>query len=657
MQHTFSEPPTEVGDPSHARQRVELARFLEPSTNPNSLGRLANYEVTEILGRGGFGIVVKAFDEVLHRTVAIKILTADMSPTSPAYQRFFREARASAAIRHENVVQVHAIGEKPLPHIVMEYIPGQTLQQRINQNCPLTTDAVREIGSQIARGLAAAHALNIIHRDIKPANVILEAGPEARVKLTDFGLARSVNDPAVTQGNMIVGTPAFMSPEQARGHALDPRSDLFSLGTVLYAMCTRETPFAADSCFAVLHQVVTETPRPIREVNPNVPDWLCGIIEKLHAKEPTERFQSAGEVADLLSAAGTPRRHDATDVIPALQVPTGNASSNSDGTARRRRMRRAVPLLTLLVSGVLILGVTLVLSALTSKTSLPETTETPHSPGPEATADNLMSPDWEWGKPENLGSGVNTADKELSPTLTSDECTLIFFRDGKLWQSRRQNTVEPFGAAKPLSDAINIQIHEGATMTGDGLMLFFISRRAGSMSDDVWVGKRKSVEEAFGEPERLPAPVNSANFERAPVISDDGLTLLVTSQRAGTRGADVFMFTRKSREEAFGKETLLPPPISTEVFDSGDWVSNDRRVIICTRMEKMPFECRLISRPSLDAAFGSPQELAALLPPNAILDRAWVSVDARRLYFHSRTIPEGAGEVDLWMIRREQRKK
>ena len=152
---------------------------------------------------------------------------------------------------------------------------------------------------QAALGLAAAHAQGLVHRDIKPANILLENGVE-RVKLTDFGLARAADDAGLTQSGVIAGTPQYMAPEQARGEPVDHRADLFSLGSVLYAMCTGRSPFRAESAVAVLRRVSEDTPRPIREVNPDIPDWLAAIVARLHAKDPARRFQSAAEVADRL---------------------------------------------------------------------------------------------------------------------------------------------------------------------------------------------------------------------------------------------------------------------------------------------------------------------------------------------------------------------
>ena len=274
--------------------------FLAPATRPDSLGRIGHYEVLQVLGKGGFGIVFRAFDDVLHRVVAVKVLSPQMAATSPARKRFLREARSSAQVRHENVVQVYEVGEQPLPYIAMEFIPGETLQQRLDRTGPVEVADVLRIGRQIAEGLAAAHATDLIHRDIKPANVLLEGGT-LRVKITDFGLARAADDASISQSGIIAGTPMYMAPEQAKGEPLDQRADLFSLGSVLYQMAAGRPPFRATGMLAVLKRVAEDAPRPIREIIPETPQWMCDIIAKLHAKKPEDRFQSAREVADILA--------------------------------------------------------------------------------------------------------------------------------------------------------------------------------------------------------------------------------------------------------------------------------------------------------------------------------------------------------------------
>jgi serine/threonine protein kinase len=278
----------------------ETLPFLQPAQDAAHMGRLGGYEVIEVIGRGGMGVVLKALDPALHRLVAIKVLAPQWVPSSAARDRFAREARAMAAVRHDHVVAVYDVDElNGQPYLVMEYVPGVSLQQRLDETGPLEVEEAVRIGMQTALGLAAAHARDLIHRDVKPANILLEHGEE-RVKLSDFGLARAMDDASLTQSGMISGTPQYMAPEQARGATLDHRADLFSLGGVLYAACTGWPPFRAPSTLAVLHRVCEDTPRDIQDLNPEIPDWLVKIIDILHAKDPDERFQSAAEVAELL---------------------------------------------------------------------------------------------------------------------------------------------------------------------------------------------------------------------------------------------------------------------------------------------------------------------------------------------------------------------
>jgi hypothetical protein len=311
--HDGAELPVDFLDPPGDFQIREGEAPAEPRNQParqeshpptnaqpdGSLGRIHQYDVLEEIGRGGMGVVLKALDPGLHRVVAIKVLAPQLAVSGTARKRFTREARAAAAIGHENVVTIHAVEEfKGLPYLVMQYIAGPSVQQRIAADGPLPVADILRIGFQTAAGLAAAHAQGLIHRDVKPANILLENGVE-RVKLTDFSLARAIDDASVTQSGVVTGTPPFMAPEQARGEPLDHRADLFSLGSVLYAMCTGRPPFRGGS-LDVLRKVSEEQPVSIRILNPEIPTWLEAIVNKLMAKNPDGRYQSAGEVAALL---------------------------------------------------------------------------------------------------------------------------------------------------------------------------------------------------------------------------------------------------------------------------------------------------------------------------------------------------------------------
>ncbi len=290
---------TEASDAPMFAHAVVLD-LLAPTDDDRMLGRLGSYEVAGVVGTGGMGVVLKAFDQSLNRYVAIKILTPHLGSSGSARRRFSREAQAAAAVVHDNVIEIHGVAEtNGLPYLVMPYVKGPSLQKRIDDNGPLALSEILRIGMQASAGLAAAHAQGLVHRDVKPANILLADGVE-RVKLTDFGLARAADDASLTRTGIIAGTPQYMSPEQARGDSIDQRSDLFSLGSVLYAMCTGRGPFRAETSYGVLRRVTDEEPKSIREIYPDIPEWLCRIIAKLMSKQPYDRFESASEVGDLL---------------------------------------------------------------------------------------------------------------------------------------------------------------------------------------------------------------------------------------------------------------------------------------------------------------------------------------------------------------------
>jgi serine/threonine protein kinase len=225
-------------------------------------------------------------------------------------------------------VTIHAVDEADgLPYLVMQYVQGVSLQQRLDRDGSLAVREILRIGMQAAQGLAAAHAQGLVHRDIKPANILLENGVE-RVKITDFGLARAADDASDTQSGVVTGTPQYMAPEQARGEALDHRADLFSQGSVLYTMATGRAPFRAESTFAVLKRVCEDVPRPIREVNAEIPEWLAAIVARLHAKEPDERIPSALELADVLA-------HYLANLQNPGETPARQASNSEVGVAKR----------------------------------------------------------------------------------------------------------------------------------------------------------------------------------------------------------------------------------------------------------------------------------------------------------------------------------
>lgn len=278
---------------------AQALEFLSLSENPEAIGQLGHYEILEVIGRGGMGIVLRGVDPKLNRVVAIKVLSPEIASIPSAHKRFLREAKAAAAVSHDHIVTIYAVEENPIPHLVMEYIDGKSLQQRINEEGQLEVKEVLRIARQIAAGLAAAHEQGLTHRDIKPSNILLQNGIQ-RVQITDFGLARATADADITRTGEIAGTPQYMSPEQAKSEPVEPRSDLFSLGSVMYAMCCGHSPFRADTPYASIKRVCEDEPRSLRENNPEIPTWLEAIVFKLLQKNPANRFQTAEEVTELL---------------------------------------------------------------------------------------------------------------------------------------------------------------------------------------------------------------------------------------------------------------------------------------------------------------------------------------------------------------------
>ncbi len=264
--------------------------------------QLQQYHVKQILGRGAMGVVFGGVDPALGREVAIKIMSPEFAANPEARLRFTREAQALAAIAHENVVGVFAVGTaEGMPFIVMELVRGGSVEDRVERDGPLPVQWVVEYGGQMALGLAAAHAKGIVHRDIKPSNILIEEATN-RVKVSDFGLARATTNFGITQAGALVGSPLFMSPEQIDGLPLDGRSDLFSLGAVLYNMCTGHLPFQAAGMGTLMRLISEARPFPPIAHRPELPLWLNEVVLDLLKKRPADRIPTAEKLYARLKA-------------------------------------------------------------------------------------------------------------------------------------------------------------------------------------------------------------------------------------------------------------------------------------------------------------------------------------------------------------------
>jgi serine/threonine-protein kinase len=280
---------------------------------------LGQFEIRRELGRGGMAVVYEAFQPALQRTVALKVLPPGMSHDADFVRRFKQEAIAAASLRHPNIVAVYDVGDlEPYHFIVMEYLAGQSLQAVIRSSGALPLERVNKIVHQVAQALDYAHQHGFIHRDVKPGNIILDA--EGHATLTDFGLARAMTGAHLTQTGTIVGTPAYMAPEQIMGQAVDARTDIYALGIVIFEMLTGRTPFAGDTT-AVLYKHVHEPPPPLAELAPRVPPPVVQAVLRALAKDPAQRFKSAGELAAALTGASTATKVPTLPTPPAQSTP------------------------------------------------------------------------------------------------------------------------------------------------------------------------------------------------------------------------------------------------------------------------------------------------------------------------------------------------
>jgi serine/threonine-protein kinase len=260
------------------------------------------YRLESKLGSGGMSTVFLARDETLERWVAIKVMHREISDQPDQIERFRREARAVAQLSHPNVVAVIDAGEDGgYPYIVLEYVEGETLKQRIDRLGHLPVDEAVAYAIEIGRGLAAAHGRRMVHRDVKPQNVLIDA--EGRAKVTDFGIARSLESDGLTKTGRVLGTTDYVAPEQAMGHSVDARSDVYSLGVLLYEMLTGEVPFRAETVVGVAMKHVNEDMPDVQQRRPEISSALAAVIERATSKDPKKRYEDMEAfLADLEGA-------------------------------------------------------------------------------------------------------------------------------------------------------------------------------------------------------------------------------------------------------------------------------------------------------------------------------------------------------------------
>lgn len=311
------------------------------------IGRNINgrYKIKELIGGGGMSNVYLAHDMILDRDIAIKLLRYDFSNEEELRRRFQREALSTTSLAHPNIVNIFDVGEDgAIPYLVMEYVPGKTLKDYIIEHSPIAPERAVKIMKQLASALAHAHHNGIVHRDVKPQNILMDE--DGNVKITDFGIAMALSATSYTQTNSVLGTVHYLSPEQARGGNATKKSDIYSLGIVMYELLTGRLPFSGESAVSIaLKHLQTETPS-LREIVPSIPQSLENVVLKATAKDAQHRYQSADEMDEDLSTVLLPERlnepkfmapvdEDATKAMPAIKdvSPYVNAEETITNTA------------------------------------------------------------------------------------------------------------------------------------------------------------------------------------------------------------------------------------------------------------------------------------------------------------------------------------
>lgn len=583
-----------------------LSKYFDPPSQQENIGRLAHYELLEVIGQGAFGTVFRAIDEKLQRIVAVKVIALDLAVASPARKRFLREAQVAAAVRHPNVVAIFAVEEFPIPYLVMEFVPGMTLQQRLNDEGPLDLEAVLRIAVQIAAGLDAAHQQNLIHRDIKPGNILLESGPNPAVKISDFGLARTSDDASISHSGMIAGTPLYMAPEQALGLTLDHRADLFSLGSVIYQMLSGRPPFRAPTTLAVMKRVVEDTPRSLEETIPEIPVWMRAIVQRLHAKKPEERFRSANELYTTLNEClddikNGPKQRS---VLQSQSIETKQHQSRGQHSGKRVVLLLGTLLVgtlaLLMYSGTLPRLVVLAKAVVDNEGLLLVDTSDPkltyylgeHQVILDSTSSTQTVP-WPTGEHElkifqeewlvehrtifiKRGQTAVIARSHIPLQAAASERRVSKrVSDAKPSPTIRRLLSAEYTWSTPVSLGVNVNsTNEDShpTLSADGLCLVFFSEGDGE-EYGLFECRRQSTTDPFGPRVHLSNHlVPDANLNMTPTLSPDGLHLIFASH---TDCTNLYQTHRATRDSPWEPAVLLSDAIVSDVHETYGRVTSD----------------------------------------------------------------------------------
>ncbi len=396
--------------------------------------RLGQYDIIEELGRGGMAVVYRAYQSSLNRHVAVKVLPSHLGLDQEFVERFQREARASAQLRHPNIVVIHDVGhDQSLYYIVMELLEGRTLKEIIEQEGALPVERASRIVGQVAEALDYAHERGLVHRDVKPANIFV--GEDGHTTLTDFGIAKAASEAQqLTRTGILMGTPDYMSPEQAEGGEVDYRTDLYALGVVLYQMLAGQVPFRGTTPHAILHAVIYEPPTALRQMRPSLSTAIETMVMKAIAKRPEWRYQSGAELAESLRKASTskaqrlvistqPPPADRGTPPVARRMPDEHSRQQEQAPSRKPIVWILAALAVVLCGLVIGLAVVIFGDGGAGKTPLPPTTAVAIADETAVPGSTSVSPEATVA-PAEPASATVAADAQEPPTDTPEQPTL-----------------------------------------------------------------------------------------------------------------------------------------------------------------------------------------------------------------------------------------
>ena len=654
---------------------------------------LGHYQITQRIGSGGMGDVYRADDPTLDRTVALKVLAPSLSRHDEFVDRFTTEAKAIAKLSHPNIVPVYFTGVEGKSHyFVMQYVDGPTLAEVLAEQGPLTPASTLRLAGQIVGGLADAHRHGLIHRDIKPGNVLIDRDRQIAM-LSDFGLVKSLGSDPQSSAGIVMGTVEYISPEQGQGKVIDERSDLYSVGVLLFQCLSGRLPFSAENPASMIFQHVYEDPPLLSDIAPQVGTGLSTIVQRLLRKDPAERFQSAADLQAALNhlesevasegsgfgSSGLPSADSSVELLEVVGSSTVQPGTVLPRTEKYPAFRTSTRTVSALAIAAVLVGVLAVAmnwkgepspkkeQSLEKEQSLKveqARTKDERARVPVTIGDRLSSLQWTWSEPKNLGPLINTKRRESSPWVSEDELTLLFSSDRSggqgdldIWISRRTAADLDWGPPENLGPSINSSAMDICpSLTADGCTLVFGSRRGhGTHKGDIFISQRNSIDDPWGSAVKMTDTINTEFNEWHPRMTPDGLTIYFSSNRYPTYGYnDLWKTTRPSLTSPWQTPEDLGKIINTASGELDAWPAADGTAIVFA--SRRPSIHRrpgifLSTRTATNEDWQQPESLGPIVNKTGEEAFGFLSVDGESMWFVSPR-KDGYGRTDIYVTHR-----